>query len=113
MRFELPPAPGDAGERVELLLERARLAAEARANRITALAENDVCRHAQVAVHFGEEFGAPCGTCDVCAPRPSSSRGPAVVSSLPDDVSAAIVHAVESFRWPLGAAASSQRSAGR
>ena len=28
MRFELPPAPGDAGERVELLLERARLAAE-------------------------------------------------------------------------------------
>ena len=102
MRFELPPAPGDAGERVELLLERARLAAESRANRIIAFAESDVCRHAQVAVHFGEEFSAPCGACDVCSPRPSSSRGPAVVSSLPDDVSAAIVHAVESFQWPLG-----------
>ena len=102
MRFELPPAPSDAGERVELLLERARLAAESRANRIIAFGESDVCRHAQVAVHFGEAFSAPCGACDVCSPRRSASRGPAVVSPLPDDVSGAIVRAVESFQWPLG-----------
>ena len=102
MRFELPPAPEDAGERVELLLERARLAAESRANRIIAFAESNVCRHAQVAAHFGEEFSAPCGACDVCSPRRSGPRGPAVVSPLPGDVSAAIVDAVESFQWPLG-----------
>ncbi len=101
MRVELPPAAGDAAERVELLLTRARLAAESRADRIIAFAENDSCRHAQVAEHFGEEFSAPCGACDVCSPRPSAPRGRASVP-LPDDVAAAIVRVVEALQWPLG-----------
>jgi len=102
MRVELPPAAGDAAERVELLLTRARLAAESRADRIIAFAENDSCRHAQVAEHFGEEFSAPCGACDVCSPRPSAPRGRASVPPLPDDVAAAIVRVVEALQWPLG-----------
>ena len=102
MRVELPPAPEDAAERVERLLERARHAAESRADRIIAFAENDSCRHGQVAEHFGEEFTAPCGACDVCSPSPSAPRGPAFVPPLPDDVAAAIVRAVEALQWPLG-----------
>ena len=102
MRVELPPAPDDAIERVELLLERARRAAESRAERIIAFAENDTCRHRQVAEHFGEEFNPPCGACDVCSPRPSTRRGPAMVPPLPNDVAAAIVSAVDALQWPLG-----------
>ena len=49
-----------------VLLERARLVAEARADRIVAFAETRACRHAQVAEHFGEQLHPPCGACDVC-----------------------------------------------
>ena len=49
-------------ERVERLLDRARLVAESRADRIVAFAETRVCRHEQVAAHFGESFDAPCGS---------------------------------------------------
>jgi RecQ family ATP-dependent DNA helicase len=103
MRIELTTAPDDARERVDALLDRARLVAESRADRIVAFAETRVCRHEQVAAHFGEEFSAPCGACDVCVPL---TRGSASIQSppppLPDDVSQAIVDAVESLTWPLG-----------
>jgi RecQ family ATP-dependent DNA helicase len=103
MRIELMAAPADARERVDALLERARLVAESRADRIVAFAETRVCRHEQVAAHFGEEFSAPCGACDVCA---ALTRGSASISSppppLPEDIGAAIVHAVASLAWPLG-----------
>ncbi len=103
MRIELAAAPSDARERVEELLDRARLVAESRADRIVAFAETRTCRHAQVAAHFGEQFAAPCGACDVCAPV---TRGSASVSSppplLPDDIGEAIVDAVASLTWPLG-----------
>ena len=103
MRIDLTSAPADARERVEALLDRARLVAESRADRIVAFAETRVCRHEQVAAHFGEEFDAPCGACDVCAPM---TRGSASISSppppLPDDVGEAIVDAVASLTWPLG-----------
>ena len=102
MQVELPAPPDDAGERVELLLERARLAAELRADRIIAFAESASCRHVQVAEHFGEELHAPCGACDVCSPRASAPRGPASVPLLPDDVAEAIVQAVAALQWPLG-----------
>jgi ATP-dependent DNA helicase RecQ len=102
MRVELPPPPVDASERVELLLERARRVAESRADRIISFAESDSCRHGQVAEHFGEEFTAPCGACDVCSPRPVAPRGPALIPSLPNDVAAAIVSAVDGLQWPLG-----------
>jgi ATP-dependent DNA helicase RecQ len=103
LRVELPPAPEDASERVVALLERAELVAESRAERMVAFAESRVCRHEQVAAHFGEGYRGPCGSCDVCAPV---ERGAAAVSSppppLPEDAGEAIVEAVASLRWPLG-----------
>ena len=103
MRIELTAAPADARERVETLLDRARLVAESRADRIVAFAETRTCRHEQVAAHFGEQFAGPCGACDVCAPL---TRGSASISSppppLPDDIGEAIVDAVASLTWPLG-----------
>ena len=103
MRVDLPTAPADAGARVQALLDRAKLVAESRADRVIAFAEMHVCRHEQVASHFGEDFHGPCDACDVCAPLASSARA---VSSppppLPEDVGEAIVEAVASLRWPLG-----------
>ena len=103
MRISLEAAPADAAERVEALLQRARLVAESRADRVVAFAETRVCRHEQVAAHFGESFDAPCGSCDVCAPL---ARGSASISSppppLPEDAGVAIVDAVASLTWPLG-----------
>ena len=103
MRISLEAAPADAAERVEALLQRARLVAESRADRVVAFAEMRVCRHEQVAAHFGESFDAPCGSCDVCAPL---ARGSASISSppppLPEDAGVAIVDAVASLTWPLG-----------
>ena len=103
MRIELAVAPDDKRERVEALLARARLVAEARADRVVAFAESRTCRHEQVAAHFGESFIGPCGNCDVCAP---ATRGSASISSppppLPDDIGEAVVEAVASLAWPLG-----------
>jgi len=103
MRIELPSAPADARERVEALLDRARLVAESRAERMVAFAETRACRHEQVAAHFAEDFAPPCGVCDVCSPL---DRGRASIASapppLPEDIGAAIVEAVASLTWPLG-----------
>ena len=103
MRIELASAPADARERVQALLDRARLVAESRAERMVAFAETRECRHEQVAAHFGESFSGPCGSCDVCSPL---DRGPASIASppppLPEDVGEAIVEAVASLTWPLG-----------
>ena len=103
MRVELLATPLAAAARVEQLLERARLVAESRADRVVAFAETRACRHAQVAEHFGEPFSQPCAMCDVCAPQASARRAAGEASPpLPDDVGAAIVEAVASLRWPLG-----------
>ena len=103
MRVELLATPLAAAARVEQLLERARLVAESRADRVVAFAETRACRHAQVAEHFGEPFSQPCAMCDVCAPQASAHRAAGEASHpLPDDVGAAIVEAVASLRWPLG-----------
>jgi ATP-dependent DNA helicase RecQ len=103
LRIDLAAAPVDARERVEALLDRARLVAESRADRIVAFAETRVCRHEQVAAHFGEPFVAPCDSCDVCSP---AARGSASIASapppLPEDAGDAIVQAVASLTWPLG-----------
>jgi ATP-dependent DNA helicase RecQ len=102
MKVELPPAPQDAADRVEALLVRAELLAESRADRIVGFAESRICRHAQVAEHFGEAFQSPCGHCDVCAPRESLVTVADAPPPLPDDIAAAIVEAVASLTWPLG-----------
>jgi ATP-dependent DNA helicase RecQ len=103
MRIDVPPPPEDASTRVVELLERAELVAEARADRTIAFAESRVCRHEQIAAHFGEDFHGPCAACDVCAPLATAA---AALSSppppLPEDVGEAIVEAVDSLTWPLG-----------
>jgi ATP-dependent DNA helicase RecQ len=102
MRIELTSAPDDAGERVEALLDRATLVAEARADRIVAFAETHACRHAQVAEHFGEHFEGPCGACDVCVPLDGNASVSAPPPPLPEDIGEAIVDAVAGLIWPLG-----------
>ena len=102
MNVELLAAPDDAAVRVESLLDRARLVAEARAERIIAFAETRTCRHAQVAEHFGEQFVPPCGMCDVCAPRAETSTAVLPAPPLPEDVGEAIVDAVAGLTWPIG-----------
>jgi ATP-dependent DNA helicase RecQ len=103
MRVELAAPTAGGAERVVTLLDRARLVAEARADRIVAFAESDRCRHAQVAEHFGEELTGSCGACDVCAPRPGSARATrAAAGPLPRDVAGTIVRAVAGLTWPLG-----------
>jgi superfamily II DNA helicase RecQ len=103
MRIGVPAAPADSRERVEALLDRAALVAESRADRVIGFAETHVCRHEQVAAHFGEDFVGPCGACDVCVPR---TRGAESISSppppLPEEIGDAIVDAVASLTWPLG-----------
>jgi ATP-dependent DNA helicase RecQ len=103
MQVELLAPPGDAVARVERLLERARLVAESRVDRVVAFTERRVCRHAQVAEHFGERFEAPCGACDVCAPLERSRRShSSPTRPLPADAADAIVRAVAGLTWPLG-----------
>ncbi|HET6622968.1 MAG TPA: ATP-dependent DNA helicase RecQ [Gaiellaceae bacterium] len=102
MQIEVLAVPDDAATRVERLLERARLVAEARADRVVAFAEVRSCRHAQVAEHFGEQLEGPCGACDVCDPRVAREREAGAPPPLPEDVVGAIVDAVRSLRWPLG-----------
>ncbi len=101
MRIELPELDGNAGAVVDDLLERYATEAQARVERIVRFAESDVCRHRQVAEHFGETLDAPCGACDVCNP-PRDRTATRTASPLPDDVAGAIVRAVEGLRWPLG-----------
>jgi ATP-dependent DNA helicase RecQ len=103
MQVEVPAAPDDAAQSVEALLDRARMVAEARAERMISFASSSRCRHAQVAAHFGETFAPPCVACDVCAPCPALHRIPAdIVTPLPVDVGEAIVTAVSRLTWPLG-----------
>ncbi len=102
LRIEVPDPPEDASRRVTELLDRAELVAEARAERMIAFAETRVCRHEQVAAHFGEELPGPCGRCDVCAPSESARADAGEVLPLPRDIGAAILEAVRSLRWPLG-----------
>ena len=102
MNVELLAVPDDAAMRVESLLSRARLVAEARAERIVTFTETRACRHGQVAEHFGERFVPPCGTCDVCAPLPEASSTIAPAPPMPEDVGEAIVEAVAGLTWPIG-----------
>jgi len=103
MRIELLPVEAGAGAAVDTLLDRHARAAAARVARIVEFAEAGRCRHLQVAEHFGETLEAPCGACDVCAPRGDRTAItiPAV-PALPDDPARAIVDAVAALAWPLG-----------
>ena len=101
MRVELPALEPGAGAVVDDLLERYAREARARVERIVRFAECGLCRHAQVAEHFGETLTEPCGACDVCSPLHSdASRRSA--APLPADIAGTIVRAVQLLTWPLG-----------
>lgn len=102
MQIDVLPAPDDTAERVDALLERARLVATTRVERIVEFAESRRCRHAQIAEHFGEAFVPPCDSCDVCAPRAKAASPVSKAPPLPDDAGSAIAEAVAGLRWPLG-----------
>ena len=103
MQVEVPDPPPDAAARIDALLARYEQAAFGRADRLIRFAESRSCRHRQVAEHFGETLEEDCGMCDVCSPPPVRAETvPPPVSTLPDDVAAAIHAAVLELRWPLG-----------
>ena len=102
MQVEVPDPPADAAARIDALLARYEQEALARAERLISFAASPLCRHRQVAEHFGETLPEDCGMCDVCAPLAAPVETPASVAPLPDDVAAAIHRAVLDLRWPLG-----------
>ena len=99
---EVPPPPGDAGERIDELLRRSEAVALERVRRLVGFAESETCRHAQVAEHFGERLQGSCGACDVCSPPADTTVAASDAQPLPEDAGAAIVAAVSSLEWPLG-----------
>ena len=103
MQVEVPEPPADAAERIQSLLERYERESLARADRLIDFAGALLCRHRQVAEHFGETLDEDCGMCDVCSPLagPAAPERPAA-APLPDDVSGTIHRAVLELRWPLG-----------
>ncbi|NUT55663.1 MAG: ATP-dependent DNA helicase RecQ, partial [Thermoleophilia bacterium] len=102
MQIEVPDPPADAAQRIDALLRRYEEEAGNRADRLVRFAESRLCRHRQVAEHFGETLDDGCGMCDVCAPPQRADEAPTVSRPLPDDVGAAIHAAVLALRWPLG-----------
>ena len=102
MQIEVPEPPVDAAARIDALLARYEREALNRADRLVRFAESEVCRHRQVAEHFGETLLEDCGMCDVCAPLAAAAAEPAATAPLPDDVAGAIHGAVLDLRWPLG-----------
>ena len=102
MQIEVPEPPADAAERIDLLLARYEREALARADRLVHFAETKLCRHRQVAEHFGETLLEDCGMCDVCSPLAVAAIEETATAPLPDDVAGAIHGAVLDLRWPLG-----------
>jgi ATP-dependent DNA helicase RecQ len=102
MQIEVPDPPADAAERIDTLLARYEQEALARADRLIRFAESKLCRHRQVAEHFGETLAEDCGMCDTCSPLAPVAAEPVATAALPDDVAGTIQRAVLELRWPLG-----------
>ena len=102
MQIEVPDPPADSADRIDGLLARYEREALARADRLVRFAESRVCRHRQVAEHFGETLAEDCGMCDVCSPLAVPVDAPVATTPLPDDIAGAIHGAVLELRWPLG-----------
>ena len=103
MQIEVPDPPADAGERIHALLERYEREALARADRLITFAGSLLCRHRQVAEHFGEMLADDCGMCDVCSPLAGpAAPAPPAAAPLPHDIADTIHRAVLELRWPLG-----------
>jgi ATP-dependent DNA helicase RecQ len=87
MLMELLPAPPNATERLQALLDTMQSQREAQIERLADYAKSTTCRHKTIARHFAERLMRACGVCDRCAPeravagsRASAGR-PATLSS--------------------------------
>jgi ATP-dependent DNA helicase RecQ len=102
MRIEILPPPADAASRIENLLKQYEQQSVDRARRMIAFADADLCRHSQVAKHFGEAVSGPCGMCDVCAPRDEGGGSGEPNRELPAQIAPAILRVVERLPYPIG-----------
>jgi ATP-dependent DNA helicase RecQ len=74
MLIELLPAPPDAAQRLQELLDTLQEQHEAQIERLASYARSAACRHKTIAQHFAARLSRPCGVCDRCAPAPPASR---------------------------------------
>ncbi len=81
MLIELLPAPPDAAQRLQELLDTLQEQHEAQIERLTSYARSSACRHKTIAQHFAERLSRPCGVCDRCAPAPPAARMKAASSA--------------------------------
>ncbi len=102
MQIEVPDPPADSAARIDALLARYEQEALVRADRLVHFAESRLCRHRQVAEHFGETLAKDCGMCDVCSPLAAPVGASVSATPLPEDIAGAIHRAVLDLRWPLG-----------
>ena len=103
MQIEVPEPPADAAARIDGLLARYESEALGRADRLVRFAEAKVCRHRQVAEHFGETFEGDCGMCDVCSPLAADRRrGARSRRRCPTTSRARSTRPCSELRWPLG-----------
>jgi ATP-dependent DNA helicase RecQ len=74
MLVELLPAPPDATQRLQDLLDTLQEQREAQIERLADYARSTRCRHKTIARHFAESLRRACGICDRCAPAHPSAR---------------------------------------
>jgi ATP-dependent DNA helicase RecQ len=74
MLVELLPAPPDATQRLQALLDTLQEQREAQIERLADYARSSKCRHKTIARHFAESLSRACGICDRCAPAHPSTR---------------------------------------
>ena len=93
--IHLLPPPPESAQRIESLLEQARLDNDRRIDLMMRYIQDreGYCRHVMLAAHLGERL-APCGNvCDVCTGKvkPASARQPREQSSRPTLADAEVV----------------------
>jgi ATP-dependent DNA helicase RecQ len=74
MLIELLPAPPDAQQRLQDLLDTLQEQREAQIERLSDYARSTRCRHKTIARHFAEALTSACGICDRCAPAHPASK---------------------------------------
>jgi ATP-dependent DNA helicase RecQ len=74
MLIELLPAPPDATQRLQDLLDTLQEQREAQVERLANYARSTACRHKTIARHFAEALTHACGVCDRCAPAHPATR---------------------------------------
>jgi ATP-dependent DNA helicase RecQ len=80
--LHLPPAPADAGDRLDALLAEYATRQDERIDAIAAYARRANCRHRSIAAHFGERLVRCGSSCDICAPDTTNDHRPPTTDRL-------------------------------